>query len=136
MKNHGLITIIRKSCLTGNAVWVYRGPSERSARLAYWRACRNEVERMKRFGTAASRRCANIARLVSDCMEYIPINVELTERQRDAARQLQSIQKKDVACHREFYEHIMAERLRRKNDREIRRRMRERENQHNPNYDK
>lgn len=136
MEHHGLITIMRKSCLTGNVVWIYRGPSENAARQEYSRACKSEFERMRHFSTFAARRCANIARILSDCMAEIPINAELTPPQREAARQLQAIQKKAVMYNREFYEHIMEERQRRKADREIRQRMRNRDNKHNRNYDK
>ena len=127
-QNHNAsTTVIRKSCLTGKAVWIYRGPSERSAGLAYWRACRQEMERMRRFSAVAARRFGNIARILSDCMAGLPVNAELTAWQKEAVRQLQAIQKKGIACHRDFYEHIMEERSRRAADREIRRRMRERE---------
>ena len=125
MKHRRHVTIILKSCLTGKPVWIYRGPSRDSARIAYWRACRSEVERVRHWPEYAARRASNIARLLSDCMADMPIDASLTPSQEEAARQLRSIGKKDFACHRDFYEHVMEERGRRKSDREIRRRMRE-----------
>ena len=108
------ITIIRKSCLNGKAVWIYRGPSKAAARIAYYRVCRREIDRIKHWSERMARRRSNIARFLSACMAQLPINAELTDQQNDAARQLHSIEKTDPECHRDFYEHILDER-RRKN---------------------
>ena len=70
---------------------------------------------------------SNITRLLSECMRDIPIDAELTPRQKDAARMLKNIVKKGFACHREFYEHVIEERRRRQEDKEIHMRMRGRE---------
>lgn len=121
------VTIIRRSCLTDNAVWIYRGPTHNAARKAYWIACKAEVERVEHWREHVALRTANISRLLSECLAEIPINAELTPEQKKAVRQLQSLMKKGIACHMEFYEHIMEQRRRREEDREIRRQMRERE---------
>ena len=128
MKVHRTVTILRRSCLTGKVVWIYRGPSEAAARVAYWRACKREIEFVRSYNERAARRAANIARLLADCTASIPINAELTPQQAEAARELKTIEKKEYVCDREFYNHIMEERRRRQEDREIRRQMREREN--------
>lgn len=126
---------IRRSCLTGNAVWIYRGEAD-NERKTYWKACRFEVERVQRWTDIVSRRMGNISRLISDCLVNIPLNVELTPQQKQAVRQLQSVGNKGIICHRDFYEHIMAQRKQRQIDNELRRRVKEREKSDNVCYDK
>ncbi len=136
MKHKGPITIIRKSCLTGKAVWIYRGPSKNAARIAYWRACKKEIDRVKHWGNVVAQQCSNAARFLADCMAEIPINAELTPEQAEAARKLQSIAKREKECYRDFYEHIMEERRRREEDKEYYRKLRERKLEENTRYDK
>lgn len=119
-------TDIRRSCITGNAVWIYQGSSKSSAQTAYWKACRAEIERVRNWASTAARRMANIERLLNDCLAEIPINAELTQRQQDAVRRLQAIERKNFACNRDFYEHILEERHRRKQNKKLRIKMRER----------
>ena len=129
------VTIILKSCLTGTAVWIYRGKSRNAARKAYWFACRKEMERVRRMAEAAERRRANVMRMLSELTAGMPATAELPPEKRQLARQLLSLsERKEPAG--EFYDHIMEERRRRDEDREIRRRMREREKQQNRDYDK
>ena len=128
MKKRPKVTIIRYSCLTGKAVWVYRGPSKGAACLAYWRACKAEIERVHHWSDIVVQRADGIRRLLTQCMADKPIDAELTAEQKEGARQLMAISKKPPVCDREFYDHIMEERRRRAEDREIRRQMREREN--------
>lgn len=125
MKKKHSITVILRSCLTGKVVWIYRGPSRAAARKAYWRACRKELERVRNWGERMARRAASIRRLLTDCMADKPIDAELTPEQQQAARELQNIGRKPQDCHLEFYDHIVEERRRRNEDREIRRMMRE-----------
>ena len=127
MKKNSLITIIQKSCLTGQAVWIYRGPYERSARLAYWRACKRELERVRQWGETLAKRRSNIQRLLScDSSSSSVLDAGLTAEQIEAAKQLLAIGKRETDGKTEFYNHIIEERRRRSIDREIRRKMRER----------
>ena len=121
------VTIIRRSCLTGDPVWIYRGASKAGARQAYWRACKAEIERVHNWSQTMAQRAANITRFISQCMERLPIDAELTLEQLAAAKQLRAILKKEPVLHKAFYDHIMEERKRRAEDHEIRRQMRERE---------
>ena len=121
------VTVILRSCLNGNAIWIYRGPSKESARIAYWRACRKELERKKNWAERAARRRANIARMLSECTAELALDANLTPEQAAAAKQLQSIAGKGADFQSDFYDHFMEERRRREEDREIRRKMRERE---------
>lgn len=130
------ITVILKSCLTGKAVWIYRGPSRSAARMAYWRACRSEVERVRQRAEAAARRRANIQRMLSELTAAMPATGDLPPEKKALARQLLSLSEKKIPAGGAFYDHIMEERRRREADREIRRQMREREISENSDYDK
>lgn len=115
----------RRSCLTNKIVWICHAPTKGAARLAYWRACKRELERVKHWSNTVARRCANIARFRSDCTAEIPITAEFTPEQVSAARQLQSIEKHESEYHSDFYDHIIEERRQREETRELRRRTRE-----------
>ena len=131
---HG-VTVIIKSCLTGRAVWIYRGPSKNASQSAYWRACKYEVERFKRWSKHVARRKANIQRLLTDCTAGIDIAGTMTPEQKAAARRLASLSE-DPAFNREFYDHVVEERRRMERDRKIRRKMRSRDSVGNRDYDK
>lgn len=120
------VIVIRKSCLTGKVVWVYKGSSRHAASTAYWRACQREVERVRHWGETAAQRRARIMQLLNECLEDLPITADMPPKQKAAVRQLLRLSKEDIACHREFYEHIMEERRRRTEDAKIRKQMRER----------
>lgn len=113
MMAHKNLTFIRRSCLTGRAVWIYRGPSEHAADESYRRACIREIERVRHFSDMAATRTRNISRLLNDCMDGIPFTAELTPQQREAAEQLHSLMSRGAYVS-EFYEHIVEERRRRK----------------------
>lgn len=143
MKKHRSVTVILRSCLTGRFVWIYQGPSRDAARKAYLRACEKEIDWVRNRSESMARRTAAITRLLTNCLAEKPIDEELTPEQQEAAKELQAISNKPLECNSEFYGHIMEERRRRKEDREIRRKMCEnaakrvdREIQNNRNYDK
>lgn len=123
-RRKGKILVVRKSCLTGKVVWLYWGSSQGAARWAYHHACEEEIKRVNNWGERAEARRRNILKLLDECLSYIPITEALTPEQAEAARRLRNLSKEDIACHREFYEHIMEERRRREEDREIRKKMR------------
>ncbi len=107
-------------------MWIYKGPSKGAANTAYWRACKKEIERVRGWGVRTAWRKSNIIRLLNECIEDIPITSEMSSKQKAAIQQLLKLSKEDIACHREFYEHIVEERRRREEDSIIRRKMRER----------
>jgi hypothetical protein len=127
------VTIIRYSCLTGKAVWVYTGSSRGSAYTEYWLACKEEIERMVHWNDLVERRKANIMRMLNDLTASVSIGTEMSPSRKEAAQQLVSLAKEKVTCYRDFYEHVMEERRRREETREFRRRER---NEQNTNYDK
>ena len=94
---------------------------------AYQRACKKEIERMRNWSERMAQRTARITRFLTDLLADKPIDAELTPEQQEAAKELQAISKKQLEDRSEFYDHIMEERRRREEDREIRRKMRERE---------
>lgn len=109
------VIMMRKSCLTGKVVWLYQGPSIEAARMAYSRACKREIARVKQWSKIAARRKSNIMRLLSECMSNLPINAELTEEQENSACHIRDVGMQSYSCDRAFYEHILAERrMRRK----------------------
>lgn len=120
------VLIIRKSCLTGKIVWIYSGVSRKAGYVAYHRACEAEIKRTRKYAETSEQRKRRILKMLNDCLAEIPITVPLTKEQTEAARELRSIAKEDIACHREFYEHIIEERRRRKEDKTIREKMKER----------
>lgn len=108
--------MLRKSCLTGRVVWLCQGKSWAAGMQAYQRACQREVERVKRWGVTVKRRMANIRRLLNDCTSGIPITATPTTEQKTAMRLLETMSKERVACHRDFYDHVVATSRRRKED--------------------
>ena len=130
------VTVIIRSCITGRAVWIYRGTSKHASRCAYWHACKHEMDCVRHWNEAVARRKANIQRLLSDCMADMAITDVMTPEQKTAARQLASYSEKEAGFSREFYDHIIEERRRRAADMEIRRKMRKRDFYDNPCYDK
>ena len=105
---HQYIRIVR-SCLTGKAVWIYQGSSVAGAKLAYWKACKKEVKRVRMWMQKVNERRRNLRRFISECTASLPLTVELTLEQKDSAHELQFIDKDNQSCHREFYDHIMEE---------------------------
>ncbi len=113
-KKHRPYTAIVRSCITGKVVWVYRG-TPNGQRMAYWRACRKEVRRVRMWMQRVNERRREITRFINSCMAALPLTHEMTKEQREAARELQRIEKNEPPCHRDFYDHIMEE-TRRKNE--------------------
>jgi len=123
------VIVIRRSCVTGKPVWIYRGKSESHARIAYWKACKKEITLEKNWPNVVAARAAEIQRLIDRCMEAVRRKGGMTDRQQAAAKALKKMAESPPAYYSAFYNHIRTERRRRKRDREIRRKMRERENE-------
>ena len=84
-------TEICYSCCTGEAVWIYRGSSKEAAALAYYRMVYKERHRRRRYARLIVQRTRNIARLLQDCQEVLPIIGQLTKEQREAIMTLQQL---------------------------------------------
>jgi hypothetical protein len=121
------VTVIRYSCVTGKAVWLYQGQSNDGLRKMYWKAQRKEQTRARWFMRRVESRKRIIQHLLDECMAALPILGELTKEQRDAVRRLKAIINEKQERYSAFYYHIQSVRRRRKRDSDIRKKMRERE---------
>lgn len=129
-KRPPIVTVIRYSCITGKAVWLYRGQSHEGARKAYQRAAKKEQTRARwAWGRMVSERQKNIKHLLDECLAAMPIMGDMTKEQRDAVKQLKNAAEQVPERYSDFYRHLAGERRRREADREIRRKMKERENE-------
>lgn len=116
-RNHHTSLVIRYSCLTGKAVWIYYAPSDSAMWTAYWRARQREVERVHNWSQAVAQRRSNILRLLSDCTSSFPLTGDLPSGKREAALRLRQAAESPNPCYRDFYEHLMEERRRRQSKR-------------------
>lgn len=105
------VTIVY-SCLTGKAVWVNIGKSD-NPRMTYWRACKAELERIRRWSETVAERKAWIKKFLNACMERLPMMSELPEEKRKAAKSLLAMAEVNMPCDMEFYNHIVEEARRR-----------------------
>ena len=121
------VTMIRRSCITGKLVWVYRGMSRNAGYVCYHRACKHEIERIKHWPEYVENYKASIMRLLNECMAKFPIDYEMTPKQKAAAKRLIEMANNPPECDMEFYNHVIEERRRRAEDKKIRQQMRERE---------
>lgn len=135
MEQKHLVTIIRRSCVTDKVIWIYRGPSQIAAKKAYYRARCKEIERVCHWQEVTNRRRTNINDLINHFLAELPITAVLTDEQKEILYKIRKISNQDIRCDTEFYEHIRAVEREKMNDRNIRRKMRER-NLQNHDYDK
>lgn len=115
MKKHRQNNYIKlvRSCLTGKVVWVYQGTSQEGARRAYLRACKREVIRVRNWVQYVNEHRSRIRQFINMCMASLPLDAELTPEQKEAAKELRRIEREDIPCYREFYDHIIEEAKRR-----------------------
>lgn len=106
--------VIRYSCLTGKAVWIYRSPSDNAMRLAYWRARKREIERVQNWSKTAAIRKSNILHLLEDCTASLPDDGELPPDKAKAVARLRRTAKTPMPCDRDFYNHLIEEMRRHK----------------------
>jgi len=123
------VTVIKYSCVTGQAVWLYRGQSHEGMYKAYSRARRHELTLQRKWPRLMKRRTESILGFLDECLAALPIIGELAKEQRDAIRTLRQLAGNAPKFYTAFYNHVRTERRRRKRDSEIRQKMREREAQ-------
>ena len=108
------VTVIRYSCVTGKAIWLYQGQSHAGMLKAYQRARKHEITLQRKWPRLMERRTKNIQRLLDECLAAKkPENGGLTEAQRAAIKTLQTLANKPPEYYSGFYNHIRAERRRR-----------------------
>lgn len=116
MKREKNIIVVKRSCLTGKIVWIYRGSSYEGARLAYWRACKHEVRRVRSWASRMAERRRQLMRLLtgSDSSSSSSILArKMTPEQRKAAREIIQMGKQPPPRDSAFYDHIVEEARRR-----------------------
>ena len=91
MSTNTPITAIGYSCVTGQAVWIYTGPTKVAVKQAYYRTVQRERKRRRQWEKVQRQRSANISRLLDECIAAMPIMGDLTPRQREAIRTLRSM---------------------------------------------
>lgn len=112
-KKQHKVTMIRRSCITGKVIWIYRGKSRNAGYQAYHKAVKHELERVKHWPEYVAERRARILKFLNDCLAALPINAELTPKQKAAVRTLKKIADEPQELDLDFYNHIMAEKERR-----------------------
>ena len=110
-----MLKVIRKSALTGKAVWVGHKRSYQTEWRAYKRACCKEVNRMRQWAHTVNRRRKNILRFLGKLTDSLPIPSDIPEEQRSAAKSITQIADADPAKQSDFYDHICEERRQREN---------------------
>lgn len=104
-----ILKVIRKSVLTGRAVWVSHNRTYRACRLGYKAACKHEAMRIRLWGRAINSRKKNVLRLLGDLTADLPIIGDVVQEKRDAAKALNEIADGEPVCDKNFYEHVMEE---------------------------
>lgn len=112
MKSKSQVTVLRRSCLTGNVVWMFHGLKHR-VYDAYRYACIREANYQRMWPERWSQRRTNILRFLSACLANFQMTEALPIQLEDAARTLRNISDEHIAVDRSFYDHILADRERR-----------------------
>jgi hypothetical protein len=128
---HRILKTIRKSALTGKAVWVGHKRSYDTEWRAYKRACHKEYQRMRGWGYAMVRRRKNIMRFLTKLTDSLPILGDIPKEKREAAKSITLIADNDPPKQSDFYDHICEERRQRKNAKEREKRWQEKYGQKN-----
>ncbi len=82
---------IKYSCITGQAVWLYTGPTKKAMLRQYYRTVERERKRERQWPKVQQRWRENITRLLDDCIGSLPIMADLTKSQREAIRTLRTM---------------------------------------------
>lgn len=109
MKKQKLITIIKRSCLTDQPVWIYQGPTEEAARKAYYRTKRAEKRRVMLLPKFLDLRRRAIERFLNDLLGNLPLIAELTREQRAAVKELKALAQQPPQSDKAFWEHCKEE---------------------------
>lgn len=110
-----VLGIIRRSALTGRAVWVSHRRIYQAEWEAYKRACLQEINRMRQWVNTVNRRRRNVTRLISELTDRIPILGDVPQDKREAAKILTQLADKEPVKQSDFYEHICEEKRQRRN---------------------
>ena len=134
-----VMKILRRSCITGNAVWIGPERSRSAEWEAYRKACNKEIERMRQWPQAMARRKKNIMQLINTLTAKLPKDGDISKEQRDALKVLTKMVEKEPSKQSDFYDHIQEEKRQKRNARRREKRWQEKygnKNKQNSNYDK
>lgn len=110
-----ILKVIRKSLLTGQAVWVSHKRTYIDEWKAYKLACNKEINRMCGWDYVMARRKKNILGLLNELTANMPILGDIKKEQREAAKTLTQMADNEPSKQSDFYDHIKEEeRLRKK----------------------
>ena len=112
-----IIKTIRKSALTGKAVWLSHERTYKTGWKAYRFACHKEAMRINHWACTVARRRKNITRLFAKLTESLPILGDIPREQREAAKAIMQMADNEPPKQSDFYDHICEERRLRKNAR-------------------
>lgn len=109
--------VLRRSLLTGNAVWIGHERSYKAEWEAYKTACLNEINRMRQWPSMMKRRKRNILRLISEVSAKLPILGEIPPEKREALKVLAQVAENEPPRQSDFYDHIKEEKRQKRNAR-------------------
>ena len=110
------VLVIRRSCLTGKAVWLGRAKNKRVASAMYCRAKKAERLRQRKWKGRVERLRKWMTDALNNFLSELPITQELTPAQIEHIRAIQTLAQEEIPCDREFYEHILATDKRKRED--------------------
>lgn len=103
-----------KSAVTGRVVWIYKGRSKKPSYMAYCRAKKQELARVRGWRRIVNQRKNNILRFLAALTKTNAIPEEVSAEMSAAQRNIVSMANTAPVCDKGFYEHIIRERSRRK----------------------
>lgn len=116
-KRKKTVTIVKRSCITGKIIWVYRGASSNGAHVAYWRACKKEVRRVRQRKAIMNERRRRLMKLLaisdSSSTDSSIFGACRTPEQVKAIKSIIQMWKQEPSQDRNFYDHLIEEARRR-----------------------
>lgn len=110
-----ILKVIRKSVLTGKAVWAYHKLCSKPEYMAYRTACDKEINIMRQWGNIANRRRKNIMHMLHKLTANLPLLGDIGQEKREAAKMLMNMADKEPPKKSDFYDHIQEEKRQRRN---------------------
>lgn len=103
---------VRKSCLTGRAVWIYQGKSRAGASQAYARAFQREIRVRENCENISKVRAKNILSLLTECLSTTSVFESFSIEKKRAIETLKALSAVDIEYDCTFYNHYIEERSR------------------------
>lgn len=138
-KKHKILKIIRRSCLTGRAVWLSHERSYNAEWKAYHKACEKEMELMRGWPERCRIRKQNILHLLGKLTANLPLLGDIPKEKLEAAKALARMAEEEPVFKSDFYDHIQEENRLKRNAARREKRWQEKygnKNKQNHDYDK